>query len=303
MIMKNFDLIIFGAGPGGLTAAIYALRAGLSTLLVEKNVAGGRANEAADIENYPGFGSIAGYELMQKFLSHANALGAEILYSSPSAVKLGEKIKSVSLDGKTVSARSVIIATGSGAKKLNLKGEDELLGGGISYCASCDGAFFKNKRVMVYGGGKTARGDVNYLLPIAGKLYAADRGDLEKINVPAAVEKIPFCEVIALNGRPLKSVTVLLKDGSIRDISLDGLFVAAGYSPNTLFVSGEVALDETAHIITDENLKTNLDGVYAAGDVRAGAHKQIVSACSDGARAAEQVIKYLRGLGSGQSSP
>jgi len=296
--MKHFDIIIVGAGPAGLTAAIYACRAGLKVAMLEKNMPGGQMNLAEKIDNFPGFFEISGIELTGKMLEQAEKLGAAVFYGAAESLELAGEIKTVVLESETLRAPAVILAMGAGAKKLGLKGEAGLLGSGVSYCATCDGMFFKGKDVLIAGSGKTAAADAEYLAPIVNKLYIADKGSLAHIACERA-EKIEGAEVIRLSGSPLSSVTLAFKDGKTRDIPVSGLFVAVGYAPNSFLASGQVMLDEKGYIKTSEKCKTNHDGVYAAGDIRSGAFRQIVTACADGAIAGSEAAKYVRGKGAG----
>ncbi|MCL2797127.1 MAG: FAD-dependent oxidoreductase [Firmicutes bacterium] len=289
----HFDIIIVGAGPAGLTAAIYACRAGLKTAVLEKNMPGGQMNLAERVDNYPGFSEISGIELTGKMLEQAERLGAHVFYGAAERLTLASEPKTVVMESETLTAQAIILAMGAGAKKLGLKNEQELLGSGISYCATCDGMFFKNRDVLIAGSGKTAALDAEYLAPIVNKLYIADKGSLAHIKCDKA-EKIEDAEIIRLSGNPLASVTLAYKDGKTRDITVSGLFVAVGYAPNSFIVSGQVELGEKGYIVTDEKLKTNLDGVYAAGDIRSGAMHQIVVACADGAIAATEAAKWVK---------
>jgi len=291
--MKHYDIIIVGAGPAGLTAAIYACRAGAKVAVLEKNIPGGQMNLAERVDNYPGFFEIPGFELAGRMLEQAEKLGAQIIYGAAVQLNVTEDQKAVALEHETLTARAVILAMGAGAKKLGLQGEAELVGGGVSYCATCDGMFFKGKDAMVYGSGKTAAADVAYLAPLVSKLYIAAGGSLSHIEC-AGAEKIEGAQIVKLSGNPLESVTLGLKDGTTRAVAVSGLFVAAGYAPNSFIADGQVALDEKGYIITDERCKTNVDGVYAAGDIRGGALRQIVAACADGAVAASEAVKSLR---------
>ena len=292
MVMKtfNFDVMIIGAGPSGLAAALYAKRAGLSVAVIEKNVVGGQLQLADRVDNYPGVASISGVDLAVSMLAQAENAGAEFFYGAPHALDLAASPKVIRLAAQTLTARFVILAMGTSAKKLGLKEEESLVGSGVSYCATCDGMFFKGKDVMVVGGTQKAVQEVAYLQPLVNKIYLVDKGALDHLNLPH-IEKIENAEVIELHGKPLQKVRLSLKSGTTREVAVSGLFCAMGASPNTFGVTAQISLDEKGYILTDATLKTSLDGVYATGDVRKGALKQIITACADGALAATEVIK------------
>ena len=291
--MEHYDIVIIGAGPAGLTAAVYALRAGCRVAVLEKNIPGGQMNLAERIENFPGFISVAGSDLTQKMLVQAESLGAVFYYSAAQKLELLSSLKAVILENEIISCGAVVLAMGSSSKTLGLKEEARLVGSGVSYCATCDGMFFCDKDVIIIGSGKTAQADAEYLSPLVSKLYIVDKGGLDHITCPKA-EKIEYAEVAKLLGNPLESVRLSLKDGKTRNIKAAGLFVAVGYAPNTFAVQGQVDLDEKGYIITDSKNKTKLDGVYAAGDVTKGGLKQIVTACAAGAVAGSEAAKYVK---------
>ncbi len=289
--MQKFDVIIIGAGMAGLTAAIYCARANKSAAIIEKNVPGGQILTTPDVQNYPGFESVSGYELTDKVRAQAEALGAQLIYDNITAFDLTKKEKTVTGLSDTYSANAVILAMGSQSKTLGLKNEAELTGSGVSYCATCDGAFFKNKAVLVAGSGKTAVNDVNYLAPIASKVYILDNKrlpDFEQKNV----EKLPDSVITELIGAPLEKVRIKTPDGE-KVLDINGLFVAAGYSPSTFLVKDAVELNEKGYIVTDENMRTNVSGVFAAGDIREKSLRQLVTAAGDGAVAAQSAVKFL----------
>jgi len=278
--MKKYDVIIIGAGPAGLTAAIYALRAGKKVVVCEKELVGGVMNTADKIDNYPGFSSISGYELSQNMYNHAKGLGAEFVYSNAVKADLKGEEKNVSLqNGEQIAGNAVILAMGIWYKQLGLDNEVDLIGQGISYCATCDGPFFKNKTVMV-AGNASAKKDIEYLLSLVQKLYIVDlsKNEFLKIIKDEKIEYFSNCNITALNGKPLKSVNIDKKE-----IAVSGLFVAIGKSPNTNLVKGQVDLDDKGFIKVDNKFKTNLDNVFAVGDIASGTLKQVVSACASGA--------------------
>lgn len=298
--MNKYDLIIIGAGPAGLSAAIYASRGGLKTLVVDRGAPGGQTLLSDDIENYPGIPHVDGYSLTVNMQRQATSFGATIVSDKILSLDLTGREKRFSL--KTlgdVSSSAVVIATGARARKLGVEREDELLGKGISYCATCDGGFFKNKSVAVVGGGDTALTDALYLARFAKEVFLIHRRTsfraaailTERLH-SSSVKVVTPAVVKSLIGSPLSSVEVEYEDGSSDTLPVNGLFVAVGRVPDTDFLGGAVATED-GYVITDERMKTSLDGVYSAGDVRKTPLRQIVTACADGAIAAESVIADL----------
>lgn len=299
--MKNYDLIIIGGGPAGLTAGIYALRGGLSALIVEREAPGGQILKTQNIENYPGVESVAGYELATTMLKQTESLGCQFKYDEVKSVQLNDKIKRLEFSsGDKLETKNMIIATGARPKTLNVTGEKEFTGRGVSYCATCDGNFYKGKTVVVVGGGNTAVYDAIFLSNIAAKVYLVHRRcalRAEKILVDSlkSRENVVFLldSVIEriIGDDKVNSLTIKnVLNNETRALSTDGIFIAIGQSPQSeLFVS--VNKDEYGYIITDSEMKTNSDGVYAIGDVRAKSLRQIVTACADGAIAVSDIIK------------
>ncbi|OGB87513.1 thioredoxin-disulfide reductase [candidate division WOR-1 bacterium RIFCSPLOWO2_02_FULL_46_20] len=294
------DLIIIGGGPAGLTAALYALRARLKVLLVEKMILGGAASTTFQIENYPGFPEgLSGLELGKRLQEQVNKLNLEILWGDSTRVK----DRQVQVDGKTLSAKAIIIATGTESTKLGIPGEDKFRGRGVSYCATCDGPFYKDKNVMVIGGGNAAIEEALFLTRYASKVSVVHRRDklrADKILGERALanEKIYFywnsiAEKIG-GQEKVDELTVkdLLTDKKFK-VPVDGIFVYIGSQPNSTLVKGLVKLDKQGFIITDEDMKTSTQGVFAAGDIRAKSLRQIVTAAADGAIAAESARKYI----------
>lgn len=280
---ERYDTIIIGGGPAGLSAAIYSARAGKSTLLLEKLFGGGQAGVLTNIENYPGFENISGYELLVRMREQAEKLGCEICDSG--VIDLDVKRREVTVsDEKRVIAERIIVATGCKVGKLGLDREDELFGRGVSYCATCDGNFFKGKTVAVVGDGRKATESVAYLKKLAAKTYFVTSGDEVE-----GTEKIEG-RITALYGTPLESIEVTNEHGAFI-VPVDGLFVSVGLIPQTQLLVGKVDLDERGFVLTDENMRTSADGIYAVGDIRKGSLRQIVTAVSDGAIAACDVIK------------
>jgi thioredoxin reductase (NADPH) len=303
-----YDLIIIGGGPAGLTAAIYAGRARLKTLIIEKMVLGGQASTAFQIENYPGFPeAVAGHELAQKMADQANKLGVEVLWGGAAELKKEEQSWSVQVDGKPVRAKAVIIATGWENAKLGVPGEAKFRGRGVSYCATCDGAFYKDKNIIVVGGGNSAIEEALFLTRFAAKVSVVHRRDelrADKILAERAKShpKIYFFwHAVVEEIRGDKNVAeVALKDlvsGKKLIVPVDGVFIYVGSQPNTGFLKGLIKLDDHGYILTDEKMKTSAEGLFAAGDVRAKTLRQIVTAAADGAQAAESAREYIESKG------
>lgn len=298
-----YDLIILGAGPAGLTAGIYAARGGLNAVIVESKAVGGQAALTAEIENYPGFASVSGYELVSLMQAQCEALGVSFVFDAPVALALEGDVKRVNTAySGTLEARAVILATGALPRTLGVERESELMGGGVSYCATCDGAFFRGKPVAVVGGGNTAVEDALYLEKFASEVYLIHRRDALRADAILAdrvknsgVHIVWDSVVTALEGdKKLQSVTLKnVKSGDTSSLAVNGLFVAVGQKPATEGLTG-VELDG-GYIVTDSEMRTSLPGVFAAGDVRKKTLRQVVTAAADGAVAAESAIKFLNG--------
>ena len=298
-----YDLIILGAGPAGLTAGIYAARGGLNAVIVESKAVGGQAALTAEIENYPGFASVSGYELVSLMQAQCEALGVSFVFDAPVALALEGDVKRVDTAySGTLEARAVILATGALPRTLGIERESELMGGGVSYCATCDGAFFRGKPVAVVGGGNTAVEDALYLEKFASEVYLIHRRDALRADAILAdrvknsgVHIVWDSVVTALDGdKKLQSVTLKnVKSGDTSSLTVNGLFVAVGQKPATEGLTG-VELDG-GYIVTDSEMRTSLPGVFAAGDVRKKTLRQVVTAAADGAVAAESAIKFLNG--------
>lgn len=297
--MKEYDVLIIGAGPAGLTAGIYAARAGAKVGIVEKSAPGGKANLANDLENYMGTDGISGSDLMIKSFSQAEKYGAEFIFDEVTGVFPDEN-KAV-LKGGDVKYKSLILAVGTYDRKTGVENEKDFIGRGVSYCAVCDGNFFKGKTVVVAGGGNTAFKDALHLATIANKVYIVHRREgfrAEKILVERAKnnEKIEF----VLNGvigafhgnEKLESVDVKFKDGGVKTFETDGVFVALGAEPETGFIPSEIKKDDKGYIVTDDKMQTSVKGIFAAGDVREKNLRQIVTASSDGAIAGQFAAEY-----------
>lgn len=301
---STFDLIVIGGGPAGLAAAIYALRFRINTLLIEKMVLGGLASTAFQIENYPGFpAGIPGLDLSQKMTEQAQKFGLKVLWGNAIKVKNNKKHREVQVDGKIIPAKAVILATGTEAAKLGVPGEEEFRGKGVSYCATCDGPFYHGKNVMVVGGGNAAVEEALFLTRYAAKVAVVHRrNELRADRILAEQAKIHpkiyfFWHAVVEKIAGDKAVTeVAVKDlvaGKTIRVPTDGIFIYVGSKPNTEPVKGSVKLDENGFILADEKMKTSAAGIFAAGDVRAKSLRQIVTAVSDGAIAADSARQFI----------
>ena len=301
---KIFDVVILGSGPAGFSAAIYSARGNLKTAILDINMFGGQPSNYLEIENYPGFSLIGGYELMEKFEEHADKFGVEKFpMVQIERVSLTGNIKEIETNDTLFKAKSVILATGAQPKKLNIKGEDEFKGRGVSYCAVCDGAFYKDKTVAVVGGGNSAIEEAIYLTKFAQKVYIVHRRDAlraDKIIQERAFanEKIEFVYnslPIEIKGTNTVEKLVVKNTTTKQDKELDvnGVFPYIGLTPNTEMFNGQIKQNEQGFIETDINMQTSVPGVYAIGDVRNTPLRQVVTAAADGAIAACSATKYL----------
>ncbi len=301
---KIYDVVILGGGPAGYTSALYAARAGLDTLVIEKMSVGGQMTLTGDIDNYPGFpDGVDGFSLGMSMQSGAERFGAETQYDEVLAVDFGEQIKKIKTLGGEICAKTVIIATGANPRELGIENESALTGRGVHYCAHCDGRFYKDKTVAVVGGGNSAAQDALYLSRLAKKVYLIHRRDtlratkiyhkplLETTNVEflwdSAVQEFivedKFAGVVVKN----------LKTQESKNLLCDGLFISIGRKPATEFLNGAVALQKNGYVLADETCKTNISGVFVAGDVRTKILRQVVTAVSDGAVAANMAEEYI----------
>ena len=300
-----YDIIVIGAGPAGLTAAIYAKRASKSCLVLEANTFGGQIVNTPDIENYPVEEHISGFEFAMKLYTQATNLGAEVKFERVIALESAEAVKTVRTAKNEYEAKAVIIATGAESRKLGVEREDDMLGKGVSYCATCDGAFYKGKTVAVVGGGNTALEDAEYLADIAQKVYLIHRRD-EFRGDSSTVEKLRKKEniVFVLNSNVTsliienKVVGVELKDksGETKNLSIDGFFVAVGRIPENKSFEGLIKLDSEGYAVAGEDCVTDCEGIFVAGDNRSKEVRQLVTATSDGAVSATNAIKYINSL-------
>lgn len=302
--VNMYDLIIIGGGPAGLTAAIYAARGGLKTVVLESMMPGGQAASTEKIDNYPGFPEgVSGFELANSFYKQALNQGAEFIFQQVDRMDLVGEIKKVFTSQQTFEAKSVIIAAGSKPRSSGAKGEDTFHGRGVSYCATCDGAFYKDKKVAVIGGGNSALEEGVYLTKFASQVLIIHRRSEFKAS-QIAVEKakgnskVSFIldstvEEIVGNEKVQKIVLSNIKTSEKSEIAVDGVFIYVGTEPNTKFASDYFQTDEKGYIITDPLLRTNIKGIFAAGDIRNTSLRQVATAVGDGALAAVQVERFL----------
>ena len=304
-----YDMLIIGGGPAGYTAALYAARAGLDVAVIEKMSIGGQMALTDIIDNYPGFDEgVEGFTLGMKMQAGAERFGAKTIYAEVTEVALPEDIKRVTTTDGTLLARTVVIATGADPRTLGIAGEERLIGRGLHYCAHCDGRFYKGKEVVVVGGGNTAAADALYLSRLAAKVTVVHRRDSlratriyhEPLMKAENVEFLWDCEVAdylleeGARGRIKGALIKNRKTGEATELTCDGIFVSVGRKPNTDLLAGQVTLDEGGYIVADETTRTNLAGVFAVGDVRTKALRQVVTAVGDGAVAAHFAEEYLQ---------
>ncbi len=298
-----YDMIIIGGGPAGYSAALYAARAGLDTLIIEKMSVGGQMMLTDTIDNYPGYDEgIAGFELGMKMQAGAEKYGAVTKYAEVKEVELSGDIKKVRISGEELLARTVVIAAGANPRELGVEGEERFVSRGVHYCAHCDGRFYRGKTVAVVGGGNSAVEDALYLARIAEKVYLIHRRDTlraSKIYHDAVfnnekIEFIPDSAVSELIGEDrLRGIRIKnLKEGSERELELNGLFVSIGRKPASELFEGQLELKD-GYIAADETTRTSMEGVYAAGDIRTKALRQVVTAASDGATAVHFAQEFL----------
>ncbi|CAI9385632.1 thioredoxin-disulfide reductase [Niallia sp. Sow4_A1] len=304
---KIYDVIIIGAGPAGMTAAVYTSRANLSTLMIERGIPGGQMANTEEVENFPGFESILGPDLSNKMFNHAKKFGAEYAYGDIKEIVDGKEYKTVKAGSKEFKARSIIISTGAEYKKVGVPGEKELGGRGVSYCAVCDGAFFKNKRLFVIGGGDSAVEEGVYLTRFASQVTIVHRRDelrAQKILQKRAFdnEKVDFIwnhTIKAINEKDGKvgSVTLVSTvDQTEQELEADGVFIYIGMVPLSKPFESLGITNENGYIETDDQMETKVPGIFAAGDIREKTLRQIVTATGDGSIAAQSAQHYVEEL-------
>lgn len=295
----SYDVIVVGAGPAGMSAAGYAARAGHDVLLLDAAAPGGQLMFIDQIENYPGFESISGFALAEKMESQAASFGVEVEYGEVTSVKQSDGGFIVSTGDGDVLARAVILAMGARHRHLEVPGEEEYSGRGVSYCATCDGPFFKGRRVVVVGGGDTALTDAVYLSRLCSSVmvvhrrneFRAQKAIQDKMRACANIQTVTPHTVKEILGDGEKVTGVVLDDGSL--IETDGIFIFTGILPNSQIVKDLVELDEAGFVRTDSMMRTSLEGVYAVGDLRTTPFRQVVTAAGDGAVAAHMADEYL----------
>ena len=302
--MEKLGIAIIGGGPAGLAAGIYAARGGANVKLFEEMFPGGQIVKTHKVENYPGLtGGPDGYALAAALEKHAAEFDLNVVYGSVTDLKLTEKEKTFSVNGEEYRADAVILCMGAGPRKLGHPDEDKFVGAGVSYCATCDGNFYRGKEVCIVGGGDTAVSDALYLSGLCSKVYLVHRRDqfraaatlVDRIRRSENVELVLDSTVVGLSGEDrLSAVTVENKfTKERRELPVNGLFVAVGILPRTELVEGQVALDGGGFIVTDKYMQTSVPGVFAAGDIRNTPLRQVVTACADGAVAATKAIEYV----------
>ena len=301
-----FDLIIVGAGTAGLSAAIYGVRAGKSVLVLEGAAYGGQIINTPEIENYPGIKKISGFEFATNLYNQAKELGAEIRFEKVLSVQEKNGYKIVVTKDKEYEAKAVILATGAKNRNLGIEKEQELVGKGVSYCATCDGMFYRGKVVAVNGGGNTAVEDATFLSEYVEKVYVihrrdsfrADKAEVDRLVARKNVELVLNSTIKALesDASGLTGILVVDKDGKERRIQVDGLFVAIGQAPDNEVFRNEVDLDSKGYISAGEDCSTKTEGIFTAGDCRTKAVRQLATAASDGAVAALAAVNYINGL-------
>lgn len=297
-----YDIIVVGAGPAGMTAALYARRASKKVLVLEAKSYGGQIINTADIENYPVERHISGYDFSTNLYNQIKDLGAEVIFEKVIDIK-DNAIKEVITENKTYKAKTIILATGADNRKLGLEGEDRLLGKGISYCATCDGAFYKNKDVAVVGGGNTALEEALYLSDIAKNVYLIHRRDefrgedktVRKLTKRDNIKIIYNSNITKLNANEkLDSIEVTDKEGNVDILEVSGLFIAVGRIPENQNFAKLIELDDRGYAKALEDCHTNIPGIFVAGDNRIKSLRQLVTATSDGAVAATEAMKYIK---------
>ena len=301
---EDYDLIILGGGPAGLTAAIYAARAQIKTLLVEKAVIGGEAASTDLIENYPGFPEgVSGFELADRMRRQAERFGARIYYARPHEVILKSRPKKITLDGKKLNAKTIIIASGTSPKTLNIPGEAKFKGHGVSYCATCDGPIFSGKDIAIVGAGNSGLQEGLFILKFVRSLVIveylptiqAEKILEERMRTHENVNWLLNHQISSINGEmcPTEEQQKNEEPEKDKEIPVEGVFIYVGLNPNTEYVYGQVELNKWGYIITDQKMQTSLPGVFAAGDIRETEMRQVATAIGDGAVAANSAQQFI----------
>ncbi len=300
-----YDIIIVGGGPAGITAGIYAMRAAMKTVLIEKGIGGGQVVNTDSVENYPGFQNITGFDLARKFLEHVQSYQIEMVQQEVTAIEPGEPYHLVRLaDGSELKGYAVAMGLGGSPRKLEVPGEADYYGKGVSYCATCDGFFFRNQTVVVVGGGDTALEEALYLAKITNKVYLVHRRDefrgsrilQQRVAEQDTIEVVWNSVVTEIKGNEQGVKWVRLKDtqtGEQRDLETDGVFIFVGFVPNSQLVPAGVEKDSQGYVITDDQCETAVKGIYAMGDLRKRLARQIVIAAADGCLAALAASQYV----------
>lgn len=298
-----YDLVIIGAGPAGITAAIYATRAMLNFAILEKGFTGGQIINTYEVDNYPGIQNISGFELSSKFSEHATSLGVEVKSEDVTELIIDEPIKKVVTSNGVLETKTIILSTGAQWKKLGVPGEEKFTGLGVSYCATCDGAFYRGKRTVVVGGGDVAVEDAIYLSRMCEKVYLVHRRhELRAVKIlqdkllnTPNIEVLWDTEMDEIFGETAVESVKLRnnKTGKITNLNIDGVFVAVGTSANSQLLQGKVEMDSAGWILTNEDCETSVEGVFAVGDVRKKTLKQVITAAADGAIAVFVCEKYI----------
>ena len=300
-----YDLVIVGGGPGGLTAGIYAMRAALKTALIEMGVPGGQMNNSDSIENWPGDEFITGADLALKFSQHARSYGLDILSQEAVEIEPGLDLHAVKLaGGDRLSTHSIILATGGSPRRLNIPGEKEHYGKGVSYCAVCDGFFFRDKTVVVVGGGDTAAEESLYLAKLAKQVYLVHRRDAlragallqQRVKAECKIEILwdSLVTEIRANDQGVSEVQLQnAQTGKKSEVAADGVFIFIGFDPNNKLVPAGTKMNAAGYVVTDEKCETNIPGIYVIGDLREKYFRQIVISASDGATAALAAAHYV----------
>ncbi|MGV8074466.1 MAG: thioredoxin-disulfide reductase [Syntrophobacteraceae bacterium] len=306
-----YDVVIIGGGPGGMAAGLYAMRAAMKSILIEKGIAGGQMTTTTVVENYPGIEEITGMDLSEKFMRHAQSYGLEVLRQEVVAVEPGTAYHSVRLEnGNTLNAYAVILAVGGSARKLNIPGELEFAGKGVSYCGTCDGFFFRNQIITVNGGGDTALEEALYLSKVGSRVYLVHRRDefrasrilQERVFADPKIELILSTVITEIKGnrQGVNAVTLQnVRTKEKRDLKTDGVFIFVGFLPSNQLVPAGVKMSSDGYVTTDEKCETSIPGIFAAGDLRLKYANQIVIAAADGCTAALAAARYVEQKKSG----